>query len=629
MLTSAKSVTVTVLGLLALAGADCDCASSTSRRLSTKREVVFEEAAVGGREYKRPIGGSKLHQNDYYLESYGTGVGCPAEQIHLTLGDTYGSVIISFASFGNVTIDPYVTYHSSGSSPVTVDGSSYSYTQCMFVKSNLYDPAMGAPESNAATILARQDTTRWAYVESSGVHWSNWFNYTTIQLLQFAYNNPYGTYNSPLLHTVSISNLTPGVTYFYTVSGSCTTYQFVIPVQSPASGAYPMTVGLTGDIGQTEVSAASVSALEALNPSVVILVGDLSYADGWAFLWDSFGALIEPLAAQYPLLTTGGNHEIDNGENWLSYMARYPTGYRGSGSTNPCYWGREIGVMNVVAVCSYAAFTNSSLQYRWLTKYLQTSIDRTRTPWVVVMMHVPFYNSNKQSHWMEGELMRRALEPIFYEYGVDIVLAGHVHSYERTLPVFNNSVDNCGPVYINIGDGGNYEGWATTWFNNSQAEAQSLGEGYAWSAFREDSFGVGEIIFVNETTASYSWHRHACGSENASVYHMNFSDACVSPQDNSAQRMLSSDRVFVTRYPESQCPNRYISTATSTNSDSKSATLPGGIIAVIVVFSVFVAFGTYFVLSLSAGSKRAGGMDESLVSGNVQIPNKSSTQSAV
>jgi hypothetical protein len=599
----------------------CDSASEKSRKLHKKRDVAFETASFGGDGFKRPLGGSKLYTNDEYLDNYAVSDGCVSEQIHLTLGDTYGSMIISYASFGNETIDSAVTYYASGSSAssaTTVDGVAYSYSQLLFVKKNLYDPFMGAPESNAAIILARQNTSRWAFVESSGLHWSNWYNYTTIQLNAFPYNNPYGTYNSPLLHTVEIKGLTPGTTYYYTVAGSCTQYEFVIPVQS----SYPMTVGLTGDIGQTQVSAASVSALEAMNPAAVFLVGDLSYADGWTFLWDSFGALMEPLAANVPLLTTGGNHEIDNGENWMSYMTRYPTAYRGSGSTNPCYWAREVGVMNVIAICSYAGFHNSSLQYRWLAKYLSTSIDRTRTPWIVVMMHIPLYNSNKASHWMEGELMRRALEPVFYQYGVDIVLAGHVHAYERTYPVFNGTVDNCGPTYINIGDGGNYEGWATTWWNISQSEAEAEGAGYAWSAFREDSFGVGQIEFLNDTVAAFNWHRHACGSDSPTDYYMNFSDSCVSPQDNSAQRMLTSDKVNIIRYPNSQCPNRYVSTATTTTSSSSSNNnmLPGGIIAVIVVFVVVFTFSMYFLYTLQANAKKNKGMDASLMpKGGVQI----------
>ena len=77
-------------------------------------------------------------------------------------------------------------------------------------------------------------------------------------------------------------------------------------------------------------------------------------------------------------------------------------GTAGSGSTNPCYYGKEVGVVHVIGLCSYAGFFNGTVQYNWLQNYLNTSIDRERTPWVIVITHVPFYCSNT-GHWEEGE----------------------------------------------------------------------------------------------------------------------------------------------------------------------------------------------------------------------------------
>ena len=50
-------------------------------------------------------------------------------------------------------------------------------------------------------------------------------------------------------------------------------------------------------------------------------------------------------------------------------------------------------------------------------------------------------------------------EPLFNQYGVDLVIHGHVHSYERTNPVFQYKADatGCAPTYVTIGDGGNLE----------------------------------------------------------------------------------------------------------------------------------------------------------------------------
>jgi len=66
-------------------------------------------------------------------------------------------------------------------------------------------------------------------------------------------------------------------------------------------------------------------------------------------------------------------------------------------------------------------------------------VDREKTPWLIVLMHAPLYNSN-EAHYMEGESMRAVFESWFVHYKVDIVFAGHVHAYERSVLFFTNSV---------------------------------------------------------------------------------------------------------------------------------------------------------------------------------------------
>lgn len=141
-------------------------------------------------------------------------------------------------------------------------------------------------------------------------------------------------------------------------------------------------------------------------------------------------------------------------------------------------------------------------QYAWLEKELP-KVNRAETPWLIVLLHSPWYNSNSY-HYMEGESMRVAFESWFVQHKVDLVVAGHVHSYERTVSFqFQNSElsklivahwyinlsklfqllqnrfsnvqynitngistpvkDPSAPVYLTIGDGGNIEGLADRW----------------------------------------------------------------------------------------------------------------------------------------------------------------------
>ncbi len=58
--------------------------------------------------------------------------------------------------------------------------------------------------------------------------------------------------------------------------------------------------------------------------------------------------------------------------------------------------------------------------------------------WLVVGFHEPYYSS--QGTYQLGTYFKEYLEALFYKYGVDIVITGHVHAYERSFPVYNGTV---------------------------------------------------------------------------------------------------------------------------------------------------------------------------------------------
>jgi hypothetical protein len=54
--------------------------------------------------------------------------------------------------------------------------------------------------------------------------------------------------------------------------------------------------------------------------------------------------------------------------------------------------------------------------------------------------------------------MRRSMEPLLYAAGVDLVITGHNHVYERINAVHNYQLDPCGINHFVLGDAGNYDG---------------------------------------------------------------------------------------------------------------------------------------------------------------------------
>ncbi|CAK9188149.1 unnamed protein product [Ilex paraguariensis] len=306
----------------------------------------------------------------------------------------------------------------------------------------------------------------------------------------------YFFYSSNKIRHVTIGPLDPSTTYYYRCGGSSPEFSFRTPPST-----LPIEFVVVGDLGQTEWTASTLAHVAAEDYDVFLLPGDLSYADTQQPLWDSFGRLVEPYASIRPWMVTEGNHEIETfpivyPHGFRAYNARWLMPYQESGSNSNLYYSFDVAGTHIVMLGSYTDFDASSDQYKWLKADL-AKVDRIKTPWILVLLHAPWYNTNS-AHKGEGESMRKAMEEMLYKAQVDVVFAGHVHAYERFTRVYDNKADPCGPVYVTIGDGGNREGLALDFENPSPSI----------SLYREPSFGHGRLRIYNNTHARWSWHRN-------------------------------------------------------------------------------------------------------------------------
>jgi hypothetical protein len=102
-------------------------------------------------------------------------------------------------------------------------------------------------------------------------------------------------------------------------------------------------------------------------------------------------------------------------------------------------------------------------QTTWLEDDL-ASVDRKKTPWVIVAGHRPWYLSAKNTTGSVCWTCKDVFEPLFLKYNVDLVLSGHSHVYERLAPLANgvadpNELNNPkAPWYITNGAAGHYDG---------------------------------------------------------------------------------------------------------------------------------------------------------------------------
>ena len=73
-------------------------------------------------------------------------------------------------------------------------------------------------------------------------------------------------------------------------------------------------------------------------------------------------------------------------------------------------------------------------QVQWLQKGLD-GVDRNKTPWIIVMSYRPMYSSGVSGYQKN---VRNAFEAILLKHNVDVYLSGHIHWYERLLPLGTN-----------------------------------------------------------------------------------------------------------------------------------------------------------------------------------------------
>jgi len=349
---------------------------------------------------------------------------------------------------------------------------------------------------------------------------------------EFYYNDKY--YKSGYIHHVLLTDLNPLTLYYYECG------DFTVQVISdmlnfktlPKIGDNTvMTFGILGDIGQTIHSVSTIEHLmKEQEINMILHAGDLSYADCEQTLWDSYGEMTEPLASHKPWMVCPGNHEIEfNGTDYMNLYTAFENRYRmpyveppifgdviTKSDVNPrtgmpyctpsvfqaeynygnSFYSFDSGLAHIIYLNPYTNTNPTSLQYNWLQNNLE-SVDRSVSPWIIVVMHCPWYSSN-MNHYADSQtvLMREYMEDLFYKYNVNIVFNGHVHDYERTYPVYRNETDIHAPVYVTIGNAGNLEGLDNKYYPEPK-----------WSAFRNGThYGYGMLTVVNKKTLLWRWY---------------------------------------------------------------------------------------------------------------------------
>jgi len=346
------------------------------------------------------------------------------EQIHLTWGeDPSSSVVVSWAALAQA-LRPRVIYRSGESHPLTVHAVQRTYTDGL----------------NGETVF---------------------------------------TYHAHL------HGLQAGATIHYSVTAdndSNAASPFTATFETAPRGRAPFRWTSFGDLATPNTvwvlsspqSRFAVQAVETFQPLFHLLNGDLCYANlnpqAQPSVWRDFGNNNQASAAFRPWMPCLGNHEVEfnNGpQGFTSYLTRYRLPDNGTGFPGRWYSFRVGSALFIsldaddVIYQDGAAFVGAGTltpapstgnapiaagtsfyirgysggaQTRWLEQTLRDAADDQDVDWIIVQMHQDALSSSQIGNGSDKGI-REAWLPLFDRYGVDLVLCGHDHDYERSWPV--------------------------------------------------------------------------------------------------------------------------------------------------------------------------------------------------
>lgn len=263
-------------------------------------------------------------------------------------------------------------------------------------------------------------------------------------------------------HLVKLTGLKPGTKYYYSIGGMKdilqgdeNNYFYTLPVAGSSEAV--IRVGAFGDCGnnsinQRNVRNAFVKYLGDDYMNAWILLGDNSYPDGADAELQAkfFNIYKDDLLKKYPLFPAPGNHDYHDIEfsaavaqrtKEVAYYQNFSMPQEGESggvaSHTKSFYSFDIGNVHFLSLDSYGKENDLRMydtlgpQVQWVKQDLEANTNRQ---WVVAYWHHPPYTKGSHNSDGVGELakIRENFIRILERYGVDLVLCGHSHDYERS-----------------------------------------------------------------------------------------------------------------------------------------------------------------------------------------------------
>ncbi len=183
----------------------------------------------------------------------------------------------------------------------------------------------------------------------------------------------------------------------------------------------------TGQIVDSVLTADSAAKVG----SVVVTLGDNAYPSGSAGVENDFPRCFSPSWGAARIMgvihPAPGNHDYDSGtgEPYFTYFGER------AGPSGKGYYSYDVGEWHVISLNSELYFKHASpSEARQQEDWLRNDLNDHRSLCTLAYFHRPLFSSGDYG----GTREMQPLWSILYEGGVDLVLNGHEHHYERFLP---------------------------------------------------------------------------------------------------------------------------------------------------------------------------------------------------
>jgi len=385
-------------------------------------------------------------------------------------------------------------------------------------------------------------------------------------------------------HEMQLTNLLPSTKYYYEiadvngvyVSGNLNMFVKTAPNTGDKQFFRAWVLGDAGTANQDQrnvrdqyynyVNTASTNPNQT---DMILFLGDNAYSDGTdteyqAAVFDVYPEMLKKSVAWSTLGNHDGHSATSSSNPGMSTGPYYdiftfPTAGEAGGvsSGTEAYYSYDYANIHFIVLESHQLY-NDAAQIAWCTSDIQA----TTQDWIIAIFHHPPYTKGSHNSDSETQLvaMRNTFLPILEDNGVDLVLSGHSHSYERSCflnghydvsSTFNSGMhtvgingsgsggsgieyqksesDIEGAVYITAGSSGKISGGALN-HNAMYASINELGscileienDGVLAQnltvKFLNDSGNITDEFTINKTGCTLSVKEEGIASESIIIY---------------------------------------------------------------------------------------------------------------